>query len=104
VVAWVAGLAGSSSSRRNRISLIFWHAIWRTSIQHEQIPRCAVQRSRDARVSVATCVYFTAEIFQMREEFQILTFVQDGLITGPGGAPVGRSGFSINCPIVQRLD
>lgn len=41
---------------------------------------------------------------QLREEFQILTFAQDGLITGPGGAPFGSSGFSINCPIVQRLD
>ena len=41
---------------------------------------------------------------QLREEFQILTFVQDGLITGPAGAPFGSSGFTINCPIVQRLD
>jgi hypothetical protein len=41
---------------------------------------------------------------QLREEFQILNFVQDGLITGPGGAPFGSSGFAINCPIVQRLD
>ena len=41
---------------------------------------------------------------QLREEFQILTFVQDGLITGPGGAAFGSSGFAINCPIVQRLD
>jgi hypothetical protein len=41
---------------------------------------------------------------QVREEFQILTFVQDGLITGPNGGPFGSSGFSINCPIVQRLD
>jgi hypothetical protein len=41
---------------------------------------------------------------QVREEFQILTFVQDGLITGPGGKKFGSSGFSINCPIVQRLD
>jgi hypothetical protein len=41
---------------------------------------------------------------QVREEFQILTFVQDGLITGPGGTPFGSSGFSINCPIAQRLD
>ena len=41
---------------------------------------------------------------QLREEFQILTFVQDGLITGLGGRPFGSSGFSINCPIVQRLD
>ncbi|HTA66958.1 MAG TPA: hypothetical protein VK776_01720 [Bryobacteraceae bacterium] len=41
---------------------------------------------------------------QVREEFQILTFVQDGLITGPGGGEFGSSGFSINCTIVQRLD
>jgi len=41
---------------------------------------------------------------QLREEFQILTFAQDGLITGPGGAKFGSAGFSINCPIVQRLD
>jgi len=37
-------------------------------------------------------------------ELQILTFVQDGLITGLGVAPFGISGFSINCPIAQRLD
>jgi len=41
---------------------------------------------------------------QLREEFQLLTFVQDGLITGPGGKAFGSSGFSINCPIAQRLD
>jgi hypothetical protein len=41
---------------------------------------------------------------QLREEFQILTFVQDGLLTGPGGAPFGSAGFSINCPIVLRLN
>ena len=41
---------------------------------------------------------------QVHEEFQILTFVQDGLITGPGGGPFQSAGFSINCPIVQRLD
>jgi hypothetical protein len=41
---------------------------------------------------------------QLREEFQILTFVQDGLLTAPGGAPFTTSGFSINCPIVQRLN
>lgn len=41
---------------------------------------------------------------QVREEFQILTFVLDGLITGPGGGKFGSSGFSINCPIVQRLN
>lgn len=41
---------------------------------------------------------------QLREEFNVLTFVQDGLLTGPGGKPFGSAGFSINCPIVQRLD
>ena len=42
---------------------------------------------------------------QLREEFQILTYAQDGLITGfPAGTAFGSSGFSINCPIVQRLD
>jgi hypothetical protein len=41
---------------------------------------------------------------QVREEFQILTFVQDGLITGPAGGKFGSSGFSINCSIVQRLN
>jgi hypothetical protein len=41
---------------------------------------------------------------QLREEFQILTFVQDGLLTAPGGGPFTTSGFSINCPIVQRLN
>jgi hypothetical protein len=41
---------------------------------------------------------------QLREEFNILTFVQDGLLTGPGGKPFGSAGFSINCPIVERLD
>jgi hypothetical protein len=41
---------------------------------------------------------------QLREEFNILTFAQDGLLTGPGGAAFGSAGFSINCPIVLRLD
>src|SRR5437660_4344849 len=41
---------------------------------------------------------------QVREEFQILNFVRDGLLTGPGGAAFGISGFSINCPIAQPLD
>jgi hypothetical protein len=41
---------------------------------------------------------------QLREEFQVLTAAQDGLITGSGGAAFGSSGFTINCPIVQRLD
>ena len=42
---------------------------------------------------------------QIREEFQLLTFVQDGLITGfPAGSRFGTSHFAINCPIVLRLD
>ena len=42
---------------------------------------------------------------QLREEFQILTYAQDGLIKGASAtAPFGSAGFSINCPIVQRLD
>ena len=41
---------------------------------------------------------------QLREEFQVLSFVQDGLLTGPGGKAFGSAGFAINCPIVQRLD
>jgi len=41
---------------------------------------------------------------QIREEFQLLTFVQDKLITGVGGKPFGSAGFSINCSIVERLD
>jgi hypothetical protein len=41
---------------------------------------------------------------QLREEFNVLTFVKDGLLTGPGGKAFGSAGFSINCPIVQRLD
>jgi hypothetical protein len=35
---------------------------------------------------------------QLREEFQILTFVRDDLLTGPGGQKFGSAGFSINCP------
>lgn len=37
------------------------------------------------------------------EEFQILGFVQEGWLTGPGGAPYGSTGIIINCPIVERL-
>jgi hypothetical protein len=35
---------------------------------------------------------------QLREEFQILTFVQDKLFTGPGGKPFGSAGFSMEQP------
>jgi hypothetical protein len=41
---------------------------------------------------------------QLREEFQILTYVVDGLLTGPKGAPFGSIGVINNCPIVERLD
>lgn len=42
---------------------------------------------------------------QLRDEFTILTLVDDGLLTGfPAGAPFTSSGFAINCPIVQRLE
>ena len=41
---------------------------------------------------------------QVREEFQILTLAKNGFITGLGGATFGSAGFSINCPIVQRLN
>lgn len=37
------------------------------------------------------------------EEFQILGFVEQGHITGPGGAPYGSSGIIVNCPIVFRF-
>jgi hypothetical protein len=41
---------------------------------------------------------------QLKDEFTILTLVQDGLLTGfPAGAPFGTSNFSINCPIALRL-
>src|SRR5271170_1028762 len=40
---------------------------------------------------------------QLKDEFTILTLVQDGLLTGfPAGAPFTTSHFSINCPIVLR--
>ena len=35
---------------------------------------------------------------QVREEFQILTFVQDGLITGPGGAAIRQCGLLHQLP------
>ncbi len=41
---------------------------------------------------------------QLREEFQILTYVRDKILTGPNGSKFGDSGIIINCPIVQRLD
>ncbi|MBN9659039.1 MAG: hypothetical protein J0H49_12720 [Acidobacteria bacterium] len=41
---------------------------------------------------------------QLREEFQILTYVKDGILTGPGGSKFGDSQFIVNCPPVQRLN
>jgi hypothetical protein len=41
---------------------------------------------------------------QLREEFQILTYVQDGILTGPGGTKFGDSKFVVNCPPIQRLN
>jgi hypothetical protein len=41
---------------------------------------------------------------QLREEFDILTLVQDGVLTGPDGAPFGDSKFIVNCPPIQRLE
>ena len=40
----------------------------------------------------------------LNEEFRILTLVQDGILTGPGGAKFGTGSFVVNCPIVQRLN
>jgi hypothetical protein len=41
---------------------------------------------------------------QLREEFQILTYVQYGILTGPSGAKFGDSKFIVNCPVIQRLN
>ena len=41
---------------------------------------------------------------QLREEFQILTLVQDGILTGPGGGKFGTGSFIVNCPPAQRLN
>jgi hypothetical protein len=40
---------------------------------------------------------------RLTEEFAILGFVQQGWITGPGGAPYGPSNLIVNCPIVWRF-
>ena len=37
-----------------------------------------------------------------QEDFgDVLNLAQDGLVTGPGGAALGASGFIVNCPIVS---
>jgi hypothetical protein len=38
------------------------------------------------------------------EEFRILTLVQDGILTDPGGTKFGTGMFIVNCPIAQRLN
>ena len=40
---------------------------------------------------------------RLTEEFAILGFVEDGWITGPGGAEYGSVGMIVNCPIVFRF-
>ncbi len=40
---------------------------------------------------------------RMIDEFQVLSFADQGFLTGPEGAPYGSSGIIINCPIVMRL-
>jgi len=40
---------------------------------------------------------------RLTEEFQILAFVANGFVTGPGGAKYGSTGIIINCPIVFRF-
>ncbi len=37
------------------------------------------------------------------DEFQILSMVEFGFVTGPGGAEYGSTGIIINCPIVHRF-
>jgi len=37
------------------------------------------------------------------DEFQLLSLVVGGHITGPGGKPFGSTGIVVNCPIVARL-
>jgi hypothetical protein len=40
---------------------------------------------------------------RLTDEFQILTFVQNGFLTGPNGTDHGSAGFIVNCPIVFRF-
>lgn len=41
---------------------------------------------------------------QMREQFQVLNLVKDGLITGPGASVFGTGSFIVNCPVAVRLN
>ncbi len=40
----------------------------------------------------------------LTEEFRILSLVQDGYLTGPGGAKFGSNSFIVNCPPAIRLN
>jgi hypothetical protein len=40
---------------------------------------------------------------RMIDEFQILSFVEFGFVTGPGGTQYGSVGAIVNCPIVFRF-
>ncbi|MCA1700517.1 MAG: hypothetical protein LC790_17095 [Actinobacteria bacterium] len=37
------------------------------------------------------------------DEFQILTLVKEGWITGPAGKAFGSTGIVVNCPVLERL-
>jgi hypothetical protein len=41
---------------------------------------------------------------QMRDAFQVLQVLRDGLITGPGGSSIGTGSFIVNCPMAVRLN
>jgi hypothetical protein len=41
---------------------------------------------------------------QMRDSFQVLQMLRDGLVTGPGGSSIGTGSFIVNCPIAVRLN
>jgi hypothetical protein len=42
-------------------------------------------------------------VSRQTEEFAILSLVEQGFVTGPGGEPYGSSGIIINCPVIARL-
>lgn len=41
---------------------------------------------------------------QVREKFQVINLVRDGVITGPGGASFGAGDFIVNCSVAVRLN
>lgn len=70
------------------------------------IPTVATDYSPAWDVNVGEWTPYAAENGirdRLTEEFQILGFVQQGYITGPGGSPYGSSGIIVNCPIVHRF-